>query len=170
MELVQGKTLAELIPSDGMNVESFLEVAIPLADAVAAAHDAGVVHRDLKPGNVMVDDDGRVKVLDFGVARKERVVRTSWDSEAPTASMTSESVVAGTLQYMAPEQLECGESSARGDVFALGAVFYEMLTGRKAFDATSVAGVISRILSEDPPDAMPRSIPRSLGTSSSRVS
>ena len=150
MELVKGKTLAELLPKKGFSLEKFFDVAIPLSDPVAAAHEQGIVHRDLKPGNVMVTDDGIIKVLDFGLARTEPALRAEVDSESPTDLMSREGVLAGTLHYMAPEQAEGKTADHRADLFALGIVFYEMLTGTRPFDGASPAATISSILKDEP--------------------
>ena len=150
MELVQGKTLAELLPKKGFSLEKFFDVAIPLSDAVAAAHEQRIVHRDVKPGNVMVTDDGIIKVLDFGLARTEPALPAEVDSESPTGLMTREGVLAGTLHYMSPEQAEGKTVDHRTDLFSLGVVFYEMLTGTRPFDGASPAATISSILKDEP--------------------
>jgi Tol biopolymer transport system component/tRNA A-37 threonylcarbamoyl transferase component Bud32 len=130
MELVHGKTLAELVPAHGMPLERFLAIAIPLADALAVAHQHGIAHRDLKPSNVMVSDDGRVKVLDFGIARAiaGEIVADRLDT------VTHERLVVGTPAYMAPEQAEGKPIDARADIFSLGVVMFEMLTGQRPFE------------------------------------
>ena len=150
MVLVKGKTLAELLPQKGFSIEKFFDVAIPLSDAVAAAHEQPIVHRDLKPGNVMITDDGIIKVLDFGLARTEPALRAEVDSESPTDLMSREGVLAGTLHYMSPEQAEGKTADHRADLFALGVVFYEMLTGTRPFDGASPAATISSILKDEP--------------------
>ena len=150
MELVKGKTLAELLPKKGFSIDKFFDIAIPLSDAVAAAHEQSIVHRDLKPGNVMLTDDGIVKVLDFGLARTEPALRAEVDSESPTDLMSREGVLAGTLHYMSPEQAEGKTADHRADLFALGVVFYEMLTGTRPFDGASPAATISSILKDEP--------------------
>ena len=103
MELVKGKTLTELLPKQGFPLNRFFDIAMPLADAVAAAHQEGITHRDLKPDNLMLTDDGRVKVLDFGLAKP---VGGFAGAEGPTAVKTREGVIVGTLNYMSPEQAE----------------------------------------------------------------
>ncbi len=150
MELIEGRTLTELIPETGMELGQFLEIAIPLSRAVAAAHAQGIVHRDLKPANVMVSDDGQVKILDFGLARSEGVGGVGIDTEAPTDLKTREGVVAGTVHYMSPEQAEGKPVDHQTDVFSLGVLFYEMATGRRPFDGDSVASVLASLLKEDP--------------------
>ena len=149
MELVDGKTLDRLIPRGGMDLDRVFELAIPIADAVAAAHEAGVTHRDLKPANVMVTRDGRVKVLDFGLARLEAGAPAA--TEALTEAITQEGMVVGTVHYMSPEQAKGEPVDARSDTFSLGALLYEMVTGRRPFSGRSSAELVSAILRDDPP-------------------
>ncbi len=153
MELVEGETLAERIARGALPLRQVAALGEKIASALEAAHRKGIVHRDLKPGNVMVTTTG-VKLLDFGLA-KMRAPRKADESEtsAPTAAkdVTRDGVILGTPSYMAPEQLEGKEADARTDLFALGAVLYEMATGRKAFAGPSEASLISAILSSDPP-------------------
>jgi serine/threonine protein kinase len=132
MELVKGQTLATLLPRKGFGLDKFFEIAIPLADAVAAAHQQGITHRDLKPANVMVGENGRVKVLDFGLA-KATLELLHRGGELPTGLATQEGHVVGTPAYMSPEQAEGKAIDARSDIFSLGIVFYEMLTGERPF-------------------------------------
>jgi serine/threonine protein kinase/tetratricopeptide (TPR) repeat protein len=148
MELVEGPTLAAAIPPSGMDKQRLLDVAIPLADALAAAHAKGVVHRDLKPGNVMLTADGRVKVLDFGLATP--LPRPGAESGAVTIDKTQAGTVLGTLPYMAPEQLGGGAADARSDLFSLGVVLYEMASGRHPFAAPSAAAVAVAVLHDSP--------------------
>jgi serine/threonine protein kinase len=116
MQLVRGKTLAELLPKSGFALDKFFDIGIPLADAVAAAHQAGITHRDLKPANVMVSDDGRVKVLDFGLAKAtdEAAVRDAADI---TRSATQQGQIVGTIAYMSPEQARGETLDCRTDIF-----------------------------------------------------
>jgi tetratricopeptide (TPR) repeat protein len=166
MELVEGKTLAELIPRRGMRLEPFFDVAIPLADAVAAAHERGVIHRDLKPGNVMVDAEGSVKVLDFGLACRAAPRDLPLpEGEEPTASFTGEGVLVGTVPYMSPEQIQGEPVDVRSDLFSLGAVLYEMLTGERPFRGASTPELLSAILRDSPrplTESRPE-LPRHLG-------
>ena len=151
MELVQGQTLDRLIPEGGLEVERLLDIALPLADAVAAAHEQDIVHRDLKPGNVMLSDRGQVKVFDFGLARigKSKTPKTL-DSDQSTDMATRSGVVLGTVPYMSPEQLQGKTVDRRSDIFSLGAVLYQMATGRPPFVGASSAELISSILRDSP--------------------
>jgi len=165
MQLVHGKTLTELLPKNGFPLNKFFEIAIPLADAVAAAHQEGITHRDLKPDNMMVGDDGRIKVLDFGLAKPTSgFVGGDADSAAPTAAKTAEGVIVGTLNYMSPEQAQGKTVDARSDIFSLGVVFYEMLTGQRPFSGETSAEILSSII-KDTPDStsdLNPTIPRDL--------
>ena len=139
MQLVRGKTLTELLPKNGFPLNKFFDIAIPLADAVAAAHHERITHRDLKPDNMMVGDDGRIKVLDFGLAKPTSgSAGGDADSTLPMAAKTAEGVIVGTLNYMSPEQAQGKAVDARSDIFSLGVVFYEMLTGRRPFGVKDV--------------------------------
>ena len=138
MELVEGETLDRLIPEDGMAVPRLLDVAVGLADALAAAHDRGIIHRDLKPANVMVTTEGRVKVLDFGLAKLARPESESLaDSRLTTELRTTEGTVMGTLPYMSPEQLLGQALDHRTDLFSLGVMLYEMASGERPFQGSS---------------------------------
>ena len=151
MEYVTGKSLDQIIAPQGLPVHDVVSYAIQIVDALAKAHSAGIVHRDLKPANIMVSQDGLVKVLDFGLA-KVCAVTPVVDLTAPPAEtpLTIEGTILGTLQYMAPEQLEGREADARTDIFAFGAVVYEMATGHKAFEGKSQASLIAAILEREP--------------------
>ena len=150
MELVRGKTVRELLPTDGLPLEHFLDIAIPLADAVAAAHREGITHRDLKPDNVMVTDEGRVKVLDFGLAKESPGLRNI-DTDNSTQAKTQEGAVVGTPHYMSPEQAEGKTVDHRSDIFSLGTVFHEMTTGVLPFDGDTPLSVLSAIVKDSPP-------------------
>ena len=149
MELVKGKSVAELLPKKGFSLDRFFEIATPLADAVAAAHDRGIVHRDLKPSNLMWTDDHRVKVLDFGLA-KIAGGGAGIASELPTEAKTGEGVVVGTVSYMSPEQAEGKTVDHRTDIFSLGIILYELATGERPFCGESTASVLSAILKDTP--------------------
>jgi Tol biopolymer transport system component len=151
MELVKGKTVGELLPRQGFSLDKFFEIAVPLADAVAAAHEQGIVHRDLKPGNVMFGADGRVKVLDFGLAKPTGgLAGTDGTSDLPTAAKTAEGVIVGTWSYMSPEQARGQAVDARSDIFSLGIIFYEMLTGRRPFAGDTPTEALSAIIKDVP--------------------
>ena len=132
-ELLDGQNLRQSIPASGMPWQKVVEIGAAIADGLAAAHGKGIVHRDLKPDNVFITSDGRVKILDFGLAQ----VKMPVEEEAETATLTPAGTVAGTvlgtMGYMSPEQLRGEPSDARSDIFALGCVLYEMLSGQTAF-------------------------------------
>lgn len=150
MELVKGKPLTQVIPKSGLGVKEFLELAIPLADALAAAHEKGITHRDLKPANVMIDEAGRVKVIDFGLAKATGGPSSLDLSQAPTEQLTVEGRILGTPAYMSPEQVEGKPVDHRTDIFALGILYHEMLTGDRPFKGDSALAVLSSVLKDDP--------------------
>ena len=149
-ELLDGQNLRQSIPPTGMLWQKVVEMGAAIADGLAAAHGKGIVHRDLKPDNVFVTSDGRVKILDFGLAHVKEPV----EEEAETATMTPAGTVAGTVMgtmgYMSPEQLRGEPADARSDIFALGCVLYEMLSGQTAFLRNSTAETSAAILKEEP--------------------
>jgi len=152
MEYLEGETLADRLAKGPLPLEQLLRYGIEMADALDRAHRQGIVHRDLKPGNVMLTKSG-VKLLDFGLAKAmESPSAKSGLTALPTAAhnLTQEGTVLGTFQYMAPEQLEGKEADARTDIFAFGAVLYEMATAKKAFEGKSQASLIASILTSDP--------------------
>ena len=154
MEYVDGETLHQRLEKGRLPLDQALEYAIQIADALDKAHRQGVVHRDLKPGNIMITKSG-TKLLDFGLAKlKGDAAQVSPLSQMPTqdasAPLTAEGTILGTLQYMAPEQLEGKEADSRTDIFAFGAVVYEMVTGKRAFEGKSQVSLIAAILEHDP--------------------
>jgi serine/threonine protein kinase len=150
MQLVEGQPLDRLIPTGGLPVERIVEIASALGDALAAAHEKGIVHRDLKPANVMVTNEGRVKVLDFGLAKDVHGANAG-DATLTSASHTQAGVVMGTPAYMSPEQTSGRSLDHRTDIFSLGVVLHEMATGRRPFEGTSSAELASAILRDTPP-------------------
>jgi serine/threonine protein kinase len=170
MEFVAGKTLDRLIPRHGLRLSEALKYSVQIADALAAAHKAGIVHRDLKPGNVMVTEQGLVKVLDFGLAKLTEPAATSEDQPTRTLKpATEEGAIVGTVSYMSPEQAEGKKVDARSDIFSFGALLYEMVTGRRAFQAETPIATLSAILREEPKPAsqvaegLPRELERVIG-------
>jgi eukaryotic-like serine/threonine-protein kinase len=153
MELVEGTSLAELVTQGGLPLSRVLDFAIPLAEALVAAHDRGVVHRDLKPANIVVSFEGRLKVLDFGLA-KTMPVPAPGTSAGPTleadAARSAETPMLGTVPYMAPEQVRGEPVDARSDLFALGIVIYELIAGTRPFAGRTPADVTSAILRDIP--------------------
>ena len=164
MEYVDGDTLSSEIVKGGMSVDKFLEVAIPLADGLSSAHAKGIAHRDLKPANIMRDVNGRIKILDFGLAKLFETNSETDKTIAGPDSVTGDHIV-GTIAYMSPEQVEGLPIDARSDVFSLGLVLYETATGIRPFQRQTNVSTISAILKDDAPsvsDLRPR-LPRDLG-------
>ncbi len=152
MELVDGGTLATVIPRDGLPLDQLLKLAIPLVDGVSAAHKRGITHRDLKPANVMVTADRRPKILDFGLAKlADDANAPETLTGLPTETITAEGVVLGTVAYMSPEQVEGKIRDHRSDIFSLGVILYEMATGERPFKGDSGASLLSSILTHTPP-------------------
>jgi eukaryotic-like serine/threonine-protein kinase len=160
-EYIQGETLHQRLINEPMSLSSVLDVIIQVASALQAAHEANIIHRDIKPENVMVRPDGLVKVVDFGIVKVREPAPSDVDGEAETlldADPTSPGTIIGTASYMSPEQARGMTVDARTDIFSLGVVLYEMLTGRKPFEGVSWIDVIVAIVKKDPPpirDAMP---------------
>ena len=155
MELLEGETLATRLVKGALPLDQTLSCGVQIADALDKAHRQGIVHRDLKPGNIMLTKAG-VKLLDFGLAKAMAPANpqsglTSLPTVATPQNLTQQGTILGTFQYMAPEQLEGNEADARSDIFAFGAVLYEMTTGQKAFAGKSQASLIGSILKEEPP-------------------
>jgi serine/threonine protein kinase/Tol biopolymer transport system component len=153
-ELLEGETLRAELAGGRLSARKAVDYAVQLARGLAAAHEKGIVHRDLKPENVFATKDGRVKILDFGLAKLTHAEEGSaQQTNLPTATAGTEpGVVLGTMGYMAPEQVRGRPADARSDIFAFGAILYEMLSGKRAFRGDSAADTMSAILREDPPD------------------
>ncbi len=154
MEYIEGETLSDRLAKGPLPNEELLSVAVQIADALDKAHKQGLVHRDLKPGNVMLTKDG-AKLLDFGLAKftpQAGFLDALSSAETRTTPLTTQGAIIGTLQYMSPEQLEGEEADARSDIFAFGATLYQMATGQNAFDGKSRASLIASVLKEQPRD------------------
>jgi serine/threonine protein kinase len=151
MQHLDGDTLAQRLEKGPLPLDEALRYAVEIADALDGAHSVGIVHRDLKPGNIKLTTAG-AKLLDFGLAKNSAPIIAGTSSMAPTtpAGLTAQGTILGTLQYMAPEQLEGLDADARADVFAFGAVLYEMVTGARAFHGGSQASLIGAILKDAP--------------------
>jgi serine/threonine-protein kinase len=161
MELVDGQSLDQMLPPSGFDLDRLFALAIQIAEALASAHEKGIVHRDLKPANVMVTDDGRVKVLDFGLAK----LAGQWEEAEETQLMTQAGMLLGTVPYMSPEQVQAKPVDHRSDIFSLGILLYEMATGERPFHGDNSASVISAVLKEQPPPVteLKRDLPNHLG-------
>jgi len=153
-EFIEGATLGQRLTNGGFELSTAVDIAIQIASALAAAHACGIVHRDVKPDNVIVRTDGIVKVLDFGIAKlsERRIGETIRRKASAIASSTSEpGMIQGTARYMSPEQARGTVVDARSDIFSLGSVIYEMVTGRAAFEGETASDVIAEILKGEPP-------------------
>jgi hypothetical protein len=153
MEYIGGKTLLDVIPNGGLRVPQVLEYAVQIANALGAAHAAGIVHRDLKPGNVMVTSSGLVKVLDFGLAKLIDMSPVSQLDETVSLAgpaLTTEGTIVGTVSYSSPEQAQGRKVDSRSDIFSFGAVLYEMVTGRRAFEGDSSIAILTAVLRDEP--------------------
>src|SRR5215470_17878583 len=149
-ELLEGETLRSELAGGRFSPRKAIDYAIQISQGLAAAHEKGIIHRDLKPENLFVTKEGRVKILDFGLAKLIEVKGSANASNLPTA--TEPGIVMGTLGYISPEQIKNEPPDARSDIFALGAVLYEMLSGQRAFRGDSTPEIMVSILKEDPPD------------------
>src|SRR5215212_7963664 len=149
-EVLEGETLRSRLERGPLSPRKAVDAALQMAQGLAAAHDKGIVHRDLKPDNIFLTRDGRLKILDFGIAK----LTAHAGADGPTFAMaaTEPGMVLGTVGYMSPEQVRGEAVDHRSDIFSLGAIFFEMLTGARAFKRNSAVETLSAILKEDPPD------------------
>ena len=161
-ELLEGESLRSRLQKSPVPLRKAVEYARQAAEALAAAHDKGVVHRDIKPDNLFVTSDGRLKVLDFGIA-KLKDVSDGARRQSGVPTDTAEGMVVGTAGYMSPEQVRGDTVDARSDIFSLGAVLHEMVTGRAPFTRATAAETMTAVLHDDPPDVSPASVPPALG-------
>ena len=153
MELVDGETLAERIARGRLAVAEALEIARQILEGLEAAHEKGIIHRDLKPANIKITSEGKVKILDFGLAKAmESTVPNPQLSNSPTLSMAASSagVILGTAGYMSPEQAKGAATDGRSDIFSFGCILYEMLAGQQAFDGDTIAEILAGILAREP--------------------
>ena len=169
MELVEGPTLADRIASAAIPVDEALSIATQMAEALEAAHERGIIHRDLKPANIKIREDGTVKVLDFGLAKTLDSTSNAgvgaMSTPAPGVLATQAGVIIGTAAYMSPEQARGRPVDRRADIWAFGAVLYEMLTGRTAFPGETVSDTIAAILEREPDwTALPADVPMPVRT------
>src|SRR6202142_718568 len=151
-ELLEGETLRVLLDQGALPPRKAIAYGVQIAQGLAAAHEKGIVHRDLKPENVFVTRDGRIKILDFGLAKLAQKPGTEPDGITMTSSHTAAGVVMGTASYMAPEQVRGDAVDPRTDIFAFGAVLYEMLTGKRAFRRDTTPETMTAVLKEEPPE------------------
>src|SRR5947209_14549 len=150
-ELLEGETLRDCLRSGPLSIRKAIDYALQVARGLAAAHEKGIVHRDLKPENIFITRDGRVKLLDFGLAKLTQAAPTFGDSETRTIQSDAGTVV-GTVGYMSPEQVRGNPADARSDLFAFGVVLYEMISGKRAFHGETAADTMSAILHGEPPE------------------
>jgi eukaryotic-like serine/threonine-protein kinase len=163
-ELLEGETLRERLRTGGLALQRAIQYGAQIAQGLAAAHEKGIVHRDLKPENLFLTKDGRVKILDFGLAKLREVGRSVGDAMSEASTVPTEAgIVLGTVGYMSPEQARGLPTDTRSDIFSFGAVLYEMVANRRAFQGTSPAETLAAILKEDPPELWRPERPVSLG-------
>ena len=154
LEYIQGQTLEEKLEAGPLSLDDALGLAIEMSEALAEAHEQGIIHRDFKPGNVMVTDQGHTKIMDFGLARRIPLLDKEADLAQTVSSLAVSNMSPGTLAYMSPEQLRGEPLDQRSDLFSFGMVLYEMISGRHAFAKTGAMETASAILSEDPPSLL----------------
>ncbi|MEN8006580.1 MAG: protein kinase [Candidatus Krumholzibacteriota bacterium] len=150
MELIKGRTLSDIMTGQGMDLNFFFDVTIPLAGALEAAHAQGVTHRDLKPANIMVTDEGQVKVLDFGLAKVVRSDSESDVDKARTETLLADELIIGTPNYMSPEQVRSQPADHRSDIFSLGAVMYHMISGQRPFQGETITEIMASVIRDTP--------------------
>jgi len=151
MEFVAGRTLAHILAERRLSVSEALHFATQIASALSTAHAAGIVHRDIKPANVVVTEAGVAKVLDFGIAKLKEPMAMAAEATASVGPQTMAGDVLGTVAYMSPEQAEGKSVDCRSDIFSFGALFYELLTGQRAFEGGNPTTVLNRVLHSKPP-------------------
>ena len=162
LELIVGETLEQRLRKGAIPVPEALDIARQIAEALEAAHDAGIIHRDVKPANVLLTGKGGVKVLDFGIAKSTTVEANAALTEQAT-SLTVDGTLMGTPPYMAPEQIRGEEADKRADIWSFGCVLYETLTGKRAFDRETVADTLAAIIERNPDyDTLPPDVPPSI--------
>ena len=151
-ELLEGETLRSRIASPEMPARKAIELAIQLANGLAAAHEQGIVHRDLKPENIFITRNGRLKILDFGLAKLHQPHGMGETMDGTSVAATSAGQVLGTAGYMSPEQVRAEVADHRSDIFSYGSILYEMLSGQRAFKRNTSAETMTATLNEDPPE------------------
>ncbi|HET7205119.1 MAG TPA: protein kinase [Terriglobales bacterium] len=152
MEKLEGETLKQRLHQGRLNLEQMLDVAVQIADALVASHEKGIIHRDIKPGNIFLTKGGQAKILDFGLAKSLRDPTITSDSGVPAEdSITGAGLLPGTAVYMSPEQARDEELDARSDIFSFGVVLYEMATGRKPFSGTNIVNILDAVMNRKPP-------------------
>ena len=151
MELLEGETLRGRLTRAALPWRTAAELAVAIADGLCAAHAKGIIHRDLKPENLFLTADGRVKILDFGLARVESPLSATAETRSNQPALTDPGTIMGTVGYMSPEQVRGQVVDARSDLFSLGCVLYEMVTGQRAFARNTAADTLAAILHDDPP-------------------
>src|SRR5271166_3838610 len=151
-ELLEGESLRAVLDNGALPQRKTIEYGVQIAHGLAAAHEKGIVHRDLKPENIFITKDGRIKILDFGLAKLAQKAGAGLDDVTLTSSHTAAGVVMGTASYMAPEQVRGEAADPRTDIFAFGAVLYEMLSGVRAFRRDTPAETMTAVLKDDPPE------------------
>ena len=158
-ELLEGETLRQLISPSGMAVRKATELAVQLAQGLAAAHEQGIVHRDLKPENIFITRNGRLKILDFGLAKLRRPQTITETVDGVTVAETNAGQVLGTIGYMSPEQIRGDAADHRSDIFSFGSILYEMLYGQRAFKRNTGAETMTAILNEEPSELSGKNLP-----------